>query len=69
MQVTTEIVLGVGAAVVGICAWLFRLEGRVNTHDVEHHQHRKSHEEIKVDISYIRQRIDSALNGRPHDHP
>lgn len=66
MQATTEIILGVGAAVVGVCAWLFRLEGRVNTHDVEHRQHRTNHDAIKSDLAYIRERIDSALNGKTH---
>ena len=64
MQITTELILGVGGTVVAICAWLFRLEGRVNTHDVEHKQHRQNHDDLKSDVSYIRERIDSALNGR-----
>lgn len=64
MQVTTELVLGVGAAVVGICAWLFRLEGRVNTHDVEHAQHRQDHEDVKTDVRYIRDRIDEVIGRK-----
>lgn len=40
-------------------AWLLRLEGRVNTGE-------KLHNALRDDVSYIRERIDMALNGRDH---
>lgn len=39
--------------------WLIRLEGRVNTNEA-------LHLELRRDVSYIRDRIDKALNGRDH---
>ncbi len=44
--------------------WAVRQEGRVNAHDRELNAHAKRHDELRDDISYIRERIDSALNGR-----
>lgn len=44
---------------VAALVWLIRLEGRINTQDV-------LTKELKDDISYIRSRIDSALNGHGH---
>lgn len=49
---------------ISFVVWLVRLEGRVNGHDREHKEHTRRHEEMRDDISYIRRRIDSALNGR-----
>lgn len=46
-------------SVIGAVVWLVRLEGRINTSD-----HRLS--DLKDDVSYIRERIDHALNGRRH---
>lgn len=63
MQVSTELALAVGGSVVAICAWLFRLEGRVNTHEEVHRQFRENQADMKEDITYIRDRIDKALNG------
>jgi sensor domain CHASE-containing protein len=36
--------------------WLIRLEGRVNTQDALHSQ-------LRSDLTYIRERIDKAING------
>ena len=66
--------IGVVGIVSGL-AWLFRLEGRINGHDGEHKEHRRRHDAIEAehrrdndqmreDLSYIRSRIDAALNGR-----
>ena len=44
-------------AVIGGIVWLVRLEGRVNTAE-------KLHADLKEDVTYIRSRIDRALNGR-----
>ena len=49
----TVVLAGLGGLV-----WLIRLEGRVNTT-------RELHDSLKADVTYIRQRIDNALNG--HD--
>jgi hypothetical protein len=57
-------VITVGGSLVGLVVWSVRLEGRVNTHELRHRQHDKSHDEIKADVQYIRARIDAALNGR-----
>lgn len=58
------VVVTVTASAVAVVVWLVRLEGRVNGHDREHKIHADRHEELREDISYIRERIDSALNGR-----
>ena len=42
-------------AVVGGVVWLVRLEGRVNGHDIELRQ-------ARADLTYIRARIDEALD-------
>lgn len=49
------IVTGVLACIGGI-VWLVRLEGRVNTAE-------RLHADLKEDVTYIRDRIDRALNG------
>lgn len=46
--------------VVAVVVWLIRLEGRVNTHDAMHRQ-------MRDDLTYIRSRIDKALNGYGHE--
>jgi hypothetical protein len=67
--------LTAGGLAVGVIVWLVRMEGRLNgvqqaheehvkTNDREHAQHHKRHEEMRDDITYIRERIDRALNGR-----
>ncbi len=58
----------------GILIWALRQEGRINAHDKEHEEHRKEiekvrvsseqrHSELREDISYIRERIDTALKN------
>lgn len=41
----------------GGLVWLLRLEGRINTHQSQI-------TDVREDVKYIRERIDSALNGR-----
>lgn len=55
---TARMAVMVGVPVLAGLVWLLRLEGRVNTHDA-------LLEALKDDVSYIRSRIDHALNG--HD--
>lgn len=68
-------ILGVGTAIVGSVVWLVRLEGRVNGHERQHAKHEerdeelkadfmKRHDEVRSDLTYIRDRIDRALNGK-----
>lgn len=64
MNLSIELALGVGGAIIGICAWLFRLEGRVNTHDTKHDQHALCRLEMREDLRYIRERIDFALDNK-----
>lgn len=47
----------IGALSVSGLVWLIRLEGRVNTHQ-------ELHRALREDLTYIRNRIDRALNGR-----
>lgn len=56
MGETTQIGLAVGLPAIGVIVWLIRLEGRVNTQDVINNQ-------VRSDLTYIRERIDRALNG------
>jgi hypothetical protein len=49
--VITLILAGIGGVV-----WLVRLEGRINGHDTEFRQ-------MREDVTYIRQRIDKAIEG------
>lgn len=62
--------MGVGEAItalgvfVGLVVWAVRVEGRVNTHDVRHDEHDRRHGEVREDLTYIRKRIDEAINGR-----
>jgi sensor domain CHASE-containing protein len=46
---------------VAVIVWLIRLEGRVNTQEA-------LQERVVADITYIRSRIDTALNGHHKDH-
>lgn len=57
-------VIPVVIAFVGVVVWAVRLEGRVNAHDRAHEEHKQRHEELRSDLTYIRERIDRALNGR-----
>ena len=56
-----QVAVAVGVPLVGALGggfiWLLRLEGRVNTQQVQH-------KELREDVKYIRDRIDRALNGR-----
>ena len=67
------VILSVVCAVVAVLAWLFRLEGQVNRQAQRHEdyakacdremlQHHARHEELRSDVSYIRERIDRALS-------
>lgn len=57
-----------GAAITGILAvicgvvWLVRLEGRVDKGETNHANLKESHDDLKTDVKYIRQRIDEALD-------
>lgn len=55
MDVQTVIaVFAVPVVLAGV--WLIRLEGRINVHAA-------LHEQLRDDVTYIRERIDKALNG------
>lgn len=47
---------------IGAVVWLVRLEGRVDRGDDRHVALEKSHDELKSDVRYIRERIDDALS-------
>ena len=53
-ELQTAVTIGV-PVILGF-AWLMRQEGRINTLE-------KLHNDLKDDVRYIRERIDSALNG------
>lgn len=55
-QMDPGTVITAGIAVVGAIVWLVRLEGRVNAQS-------QLHEQLVRDVTYIRGRIDAALNG------
>lgn len=61
---TDGMVLWLAGAIVAGIVWAVRQEGRLNGHDQELSDHAKRHDEMREDLSYIRQRIDSALNGK-----
>lgn len=63
MELTTFLAWGVPTAIAAV-VWAVRQEGRLNAHDRQHAEHDKRHGELREDISYIRERIDSALHGR-----
>lgn len=50
----------IGTAAVGVIVWLVRLEGRVNTNE-------SVTKGLREDVTYIRNRIDQALNGHISD--
>lgn len=60
--VDVQLVMGIGVPAVGLIVWLVRLEGRINGHDIQHKQAAERHDEMRQDISYIRNRIDAALH-------
>jgi sensor domain CHASE-containing protein len=51
-----DLLVGAGVAVVSVIVWLIRLEGRINTQAA-------LYENLAEDVTYIRTRIDTALNG------
>jgi sensor domain CHASE-containing protein len=48
--------LAVVLPVAGVVVWLIRLEGRVNTNEALQRK-------MAEDVSYIRERVDRAVNG------
>lgn len=64
MTIESSVALSMALSFVGAVVWLIRLEGRVNTGEALHNNLKESHDELKDDVRYIRNRIDSALNGR-----
>lgn len=63
MGLDSGMVIAGVAYLVGSIVWAVRQEGRINMHEKQHENHEKRHDEIARDISYIRERIDRALNG------
>jgi hypothetical protein len=59
-----SVVMSVVFGVVAALAWLFRLEGRINGHELRFSAQEKAIEEIREDLRYVRDRIDRAINGR-----
>lgn len=64
MTLETGTALSIALSFVGGVIWLIRLEGRVNTGEAVHELLKESHEELKNDVRYVRERIDDALSGR-----
>lgn len=58
MTVDTQTFFAVAVPVVGAVVWLVRLEGRINNNET-------ITSALRADVTYIRDRIDAALNGRP----
>lgn len=58
MNIEPQIAIAVAVPAVLVVVWLVRLEGRINTGD-------SITAGLREDVTYIRQRIDQALNG--HD--
>jgi hypothetical protein len=56
MTIDVSTVIAVLVPAVGALAWLFRLEGRVNTQAA-------ITDRMHEDLAYIRKRIDQALKG------
>ncbi len=56
MQTDTQSLVESIALVIGVVVWLVRLEGRINTQSALYAQ-------MREDVTYIRERIDAALNG------
>ncbi len=56
MQTDTQSIVASISLVIGVVVWLVRLEGRVNTQAALYAQ-------MRADVTYIRERIDAALNG------
>jgi sensor domain CHASE-containing protein len=52
------IAISMGIPALGGVVWLVRLEGRINVNEALQKQ-------LQADVTYIRERIDAALNGHP----
>ncbi len=59
MSVEPSIAIAISIPAVAVLVWLIRLEGRVNTNDVVVAR-------LQTDVTYIRGRIDKAINGHSH---
>jgi hypothetical protein len=57
MSIDPQLALAVGLPTVGGLIWLIRIEGRVNMNE-------RLINDLAADVTYIRDRIDAALNGR-----
>lgn len=57
MNIDPLVAIAIGVPAIGALAWLFRLEGRIGNNESETRN-------LKEDVTYIRNRIDLALNGR-----
>lgn len=64
MSIESGAALTVAGSFVGAVIWLIRLEGRVNTNEALHATLKDSHDELKDDVRYIRERIDTALSRK-----
>lgn len=53
---TLTLMFTIGVPCIFGVVWLVRLEGRINTAE-------QLHKTLREDVSYIRERIDAALNG------
>lgn len=58
MQFDGQTLLMAGGMVIGALVWLVRLEGRINIQTELYRQ-------LRDDVTYIRARIDEALNSKP----
>lgn len=56
VNLSPEALMAIIVPVVGVVVWLIRLEGRINLQDARY-------AEIKDALTYIRERLDRALNG------
>jgi hypothetical protein len=57
MAIDAGAVVTAGVAALGFVVWLVRLEGKVYTQG-------ELHKKLVEDVTYIRGRIDAALNGK-----
>jgi hypothetical protein len=56
MTIDPQVAVAVAVPVIGALVWLVRLEGRVNNNET-------ITSALRADVTYIRNRIDAALNG------
>ena len=59
MNIDPQTAVAVAVPSVLALVWLIRLEGRINTNDF-------ALKALRTDVTYIRDRIDVALNGHSH---